>query len=251
MTIPIGLQLWTLREECAKDFFGTLQGVAQAGYRWIEPFAFYGVSAEELTRRLRQMGLGVISSHVALEDLESNLDRVMRDHETLGCRAIVCPWLDEKRREGSNAFEKIGAILNRIGEQLRPRGFSLAYHNHDFEFTQESGTNGLERILSQAEPQNLSAQLDTYWARHAGLDPVQLIRQLGSRLSSIHLKDRDPADGEFAPVGHGSLDMPAILEAGREAGVRSLIVEQDECKRPPMEEIKRSLDFLRSQGFSD
>jgi len=249
-SVPIGLQLYTVRDDCERDFFGTLEEIAKIGYRWIEPFTFHGVEPEDLERVLKKLSLGVISSHVELDRLESDLEGVMRDHEILGCRSIVCPWLDEDRREGSDAFEKIGSILNGIGERLRARGFSLSYHNHDFEFA-VSNPDGLQRILSQADPQNLSSQLDTYWVHFAGFDPVQYIRQLGPRLSSIHLKDQDPADGKFSPIGSGTLDMPSIIRASQELGVKAFIVEQDYHKLLPLQSVKKSLEFLRSQGLTE
>lgn len=248
-SIPVAVQLWTLRYECEEDFFGTLESVAGAGYRWIEPFDFYDFAISGIARVLTDNGLGVISSHVPLERLESELDRVMDEHDELGCKHLVCPWLPEEKRVGPDAFEKIGRTLDDIAIDLKKRGFALAYHNHDFEFTRAKDPDGLQRILSSSKPERLSAQLDTYWAAHAGIDPVAYMRVLGPRLDTVHLKDGFPKEEKFSPVGSGKLDMRAIIKTGREMGVRAFIVEQDECDMPPIEAIQTSLNFLRNQGL--
>lgn len=251
MSTPVAVQLWTLRQECQRDFFGTLEAIARAGYRWIEPYDFYGTDVDALAARLKELGLGVISSHVSLDRLEGDLELVMRDHAVLGCTQIICPWLDEERRKGPEAFEKVGRSLNEIGAKLLARGFNLAYHNHDFEFTKIAYPDGVMRILSRSLPVNLSAQLDAYWISFAGLDPVAYMQRLGSRLHSLHLKDGDPRRETFSPVGKGKLDMPAIIAAGLELGVKAFVVEQDECAPSPIEAIGESLKYLRSQGLGE
>lgn len=178
-SIPLAIQLWTLRHECEQDFFGALAEISRAGYRWIEPYDFYGVAASVLADKLRSLDLKAISSHVPLDRLQNDLDRVMQEHEILGCRDIVCPWLPEERREGPQAFETIGGILDGIGLRLRERGFTLAYHNHDFEFTMARDPDGLARILANSDPNNLTSQLDVFWLSFAGLDPVRYAERLG------------------------------------------------------------------------
>ncbi|MBI1784459.1 sugar phosphate isomerase/epimerase [Candidatus Sumerlaeota bacterium] len=249
--IAVGVQLWTLREECQRDIWGTLEKIAQVGYRWIEPYSLYGIDAHEFARVLKDMGLKVVSSHVDFDALVNGLDRVMADHEELECHTIVCPWLDESRRAGPEAFEKVGRTLHTIGGKLRTRGYVFLYHNHDFEFKLASNPDGLQRILGQGDPRNLAIQLDTYWVSHAGFNPVDYLKGIAGRVRSIHLKDGNPAEGTFAPVGQGKLDMPSIIAAGRELGVRNFIVEQDiHYKMTAIESIRLSLEYLREQGLT-
>ena len=249
--IAVGVQLWTLREECQRDIWGTLEKIAQVGYRWIEPYTLYGIDAHEFSRVLKDMGLRVVSSHVDFDALVNSLDRVIADHEELECHTLICPWLDESRRQGSDAFEKVGRILNGIGSKLRTRGYSLLYHNHDFEFTLARDPDGFQRILAQADPRNLGAQLDAYWVSHAGFNPIEYLRGVAGRVRSIHLKDGDPAAGTFTPVGQGKLDIGSLVSAGRELGVQTFIVEQDiHNKLTAIESIRLSLDYLREQGLT-
>lgn len=245
MPPAIGLQLWTLRKACAEDFPGALAKIEQAGYTHIEPFAFLGLSAERLAAILKPLGLGVVSSHVGYDRLMGELERVMDEHDALGCKEIICPWLEESSRQKPEDFDRVGEALDAIGARLRGRGFALAYHNHDFEFTVAKNPDGLQRILARSAPENLGAQLDTYWVSFAGHDPVEYLRALGPRLRSIHLKDGDPKAGTFSPVGSGKIDMRAVVAAGKALGARAFVVEQDEHEGDPFDSIKQSLDFLK------
>lgn len=247
--VTLGLQLWTLRHKCEADFFGTLEAVARGGWKFIEPYEFYGADVRELARVLDSTGLALCSSHVSLELLMGDLDRVMDEHELLGCRRILCPWLEEKDREGDGAFERIGRILRPAGERLAARGFELGYHNHEFEFTLASNPDGLSRILAAAEPYPLFSQLDTYWVSYAGLDAVEYMRGLGPRLKSVHLKDGDPAAGTFSPVGKGRVGMERIIPAALDMGVNHFVVEQDETDGDPLDACKESLAVLAELGL--
>jgi len=219
---PLGLQLWTVRELCEENFFGTLDKIAAVGYRAVEPYEFYGADVRELARVLSDHGLAVPSSHVALDRLEEDLEKVMDEHEALGCELIVCPWLDEERRKDPQVFEKVGRTLAGVAEKLTARGFSLAYHNHDFEFTMARDPDGLERVLASGG-KDVGSQLDVYWVAFGGVDPVDYIKGLGPRLRSVHLKDGDLTETGFTPVGRGKLDIAAIIAAARGLGVESFV----------------------------
>lgn len=245
----IALQLWTMRDLCQADFFGTLRRVAETGYRWIEPYDFYGANIGELARVMGDCGLGMMSSHVAIERLETELDRVMDEHEALGCRTIICPWLDEERRARPGVFESVGRFLGEIAPRLAECGFRVGYHNHDFEFTLAQNPDGLRRVLDQA-PGVILAQLDTYWAQATGRDPAEYLETLAGRLVSVHLKDGFPARGEFTPTGSGEIDMPRVIAAARRLGAQSVVVEQDETQGDHWAAIRASLDFLRALGLS-
>lgn len=244
--MTLAVQLWTLRNLCARDFFGTLEKLAALGCRHVEPYDFYDANAAELRARLDDLGLSIPSSHVSINLLESRLDEVMDFHEAIGCNTIVCPWLDEDRRADAKVFEKTGRFLCSISPTLRARGFDLLYHNHEFEFTLAKNPDGLQRILAENPDGYLGIQLDTYWCHFTGRDPVEYMRSLGMRLRSLHLKDPDSAGG-FAPVGQGAIDMRAVIAEGLKMGVRSFVIEQDEHKLPPLESVRLSLEFVSAR----
>lgn len=244
----IALQLWTLRDFCEADLYGTLSRVAETGYHFIEPYDFYGADVARLAAHLRSLGLGVISSHVSIERLETELDLVMDEHEALGCDMLICPWLDEERRARHAAFEHVGRFLASISPRLADRGFRIGYHNHDFEFILASHPDGFRRVLDEA-PGAILAQLDTYWAHATGHNPAEYLETLEGRLVSVHVKDGFPARHEFTPTGSGEIDMPPVLAAARRLGAESIVVEQDECGADPWAAIRASLDYLRAAGL--
>lgn len=248
MTARVGLQLWTLRNECEADLFGTLERVAKIGYRWIEPYDFYGANIDQLARVLSDNGLGLISSHVQIERLESRLEQELEDHKKLNCKTWIMPWLEENRRTCAEDFDVVGQTLARVEKQLAPHGIELGYHNHEFEFVQASNPDGMQRVLAASD--KLFAQLDTFWLAHENIDPLDYMDGLGSRLRSLHLKDGIPTQEKFTPTGHGDLDMPAIIAKARAMGVESFIVEQDETEGSVYDAIESSLKFLRDQDIS-
>jgi sugar phosphate isomerase/epimerase len=240
--IPVAVQLYTVRALCAKDFLGTLSEVAKIGYRHVELAGMHGLTAKELKKALDDLALTPTSAHMAPEPVEKTLD----DCRALGIRYAVC-GVDRRKLTAAQGCREAAQFLDAAGARLRAGGVHLCYHNHNWEFEKVDGRYALDRLYEASDPQNLHAQLDVFWIQRGGEDPVAYLRKLGSRCALLHLKDMAP-DGDFAEVGSGTLDFPAILAAGREAGVRAFIVEQDTCKRPPLESIRMSLEYLRTLG---
>src|SRR5436853_6191250 len=131
---PIAVQMYTLRNEVANDYAGTLRAVAQLGYRAVELVTLGGLSAANLRTELDTQGLQVAGMHVGLDRLEHDLDAALADVRTLGTRYVVCPWLPPARRESAESYHALAQQLNRIGRTCRDQGLQLCYHNHDFEF---------------------------------------------------------------------------------------------------------------------
>lgn len=240
--IPLAVQLYTVREQCKRDFSGTLRQVAKIGYEYVELAGMHGLSAIELRKLLDDLGLKVISAHMPLDPLEKTIE----DSRALGAKMVACGY-DPKKLKSVDGCREAGRYLSEIGGKLRAAGIELAYHNHNWEFEKVEGQYALDRLYEAADPQNLKAQLDVYWVKRGGEDPLKYIEQLGSRCLMLHLKDMAP-DGDFAEVGSGTLDFPAILKAGEQVGTKALIVEQDTCKRPPLESIRMSFDHLKKLG---
>lgn len=249
--IPVGLQLYTLRDETEKDFIGTLQKVADIGYKAVE-FAGYGnIEAKEMASVLDGLGLEAVSSHVGMALLENELDRQIEYSLEIGAKYIMCPWLDFESQLQGDAYQATVASFKRIAEQCNKHGITFGYHNHDFEFEKVDGEYILDRLFADLSADEMVAELDLYWVAKAGLDPKAYMQSLKGRCPIIHLKDMTKDDRKvFAEVGQGSLDFPSILSAAPEVGVKYYIVEQDVCERPPLESIKISIDYLKSIGIA-
>ena len=248
--LPIALQLYTVREDAAKDFSGTLGKVAEIGYAGVEIAGYNGMSVRDLKARLDELHLLVAGSHVALDQLENNLSQVVDENLTLGNPHIVVPYLGDDRRT-LEGYKKTAEQLNSFGASLQTYGLTLAYHNHAFEFEPlEDGQIGMDILLGETDPLLVKAEVDTYWVLVGGQDPVEFVRKHTGRVPLMHIKDRDTTDGSFAPVGTGDLPLDGLIAAAEESGTRYLVVEQDLTKGPALEAVKLSYDNLKSKGYA-
>lgn len=251
--IPVGIQLYTLREDCAKDFRATIRAVAEIGYQGVELAGETGLSIKETKMLLEENNLEVAGSHHAIDQLQGDLDQVIEYNLRIGNSRIVCPYLPQEFQDkGAEGYRAAARILDEAGARLRRDGLSLSYHNHSFEFGgKENGQYFLDLLLALASPENLLAELDTYWVRHGGESPVEYINRYAGRVDLLHIKDMagDP-NRSFAEVGSGILDWDGIFTAAEKAGVKWLLVEQDTCPGPPIQSARKSFEYLASRGLA-
>jgi sugar phosphate isomerase/epimerase len=248
--LPIALQLYTVRDDAAQDFAGTLGKVAEIGYAGVELAGYNGMSIQDLKRRLDDLHLHVAGSHVGLDRLENEMSAVIEENLALGNPNVVVPYLGDDRRS-VDGYKKTAEQLNGYGEALKSLGLTLAYHNHDFEFKPlENGQIGMDILLGETDPMLVKAEIDTYWVLFAGLDPVAYLKDKTGRVPLMHLKDRDKTDGSFAPVGTGDLPLDALITTAIEIGTDFLVVEQDTTKGPALEAVKLSYDNLKAKGYA-
>lgn len=249
--LPIALQLYTVRDEIARDFAGTLRQVADIGYRSVELAGYGGLAAGEMKSLLDSLGLGVAGSHVGLDALDKDIEGVIAYNTTIGNRYVVCPWLPEERLRNVAACGEVAGAFNRIGERLKAAGLSFAYHNHAFEFKRVEGdVYAYDVLMNACDPALVKIEMDTFWVKKGGEEPGDYLRKYAGRVPLIHLKDMTPgADGTFAEVGEGVMDFDAIFNAAGEAGGEYYIVEQDRCQRPPLESVRISFENLKKMGM--
>ena len=247
MTLPIALQLYTVRDETEKDFIGTLEKVAAMGYKGVEFAGFGSVPAKQMKEALDRLGLKAAGSHTGIDLLKTKLDDVMEYNLEIGNKYVICPWAPFKTKE--DYAEAVG-LFNETGVKCRARGLQLGYHNHDFEFVSFDGEYGLDILYKGTSPENLVAEFDTCWVFYAGVDPVQYIGKYSGRCPIIHLKDLKSKDSkEFIELGDGVIDIPAIVKAAEAAGSRWLVVEMDSCPRPTLESAKICIDNLKKMNL--
>lgn len=243
----IALQLYTVRGFLADDLGGTLRQVAAAGYRAVELAGLPPTEAAELAALLLEHGLRPIASHEPLERLRSDPDGVARRLTALGCSRAIVPSLPAADHASPAAVTAVAAELGRIAGRLADAGIALGYHNHAFEFEAVDGTTTWD-ILRAALPAAVELEIDVYWASVGGMDPAAVIAAASGRVRLLHMKDRlDGPEPRDAPPGSGTLDWPAIVRAGREAGVEWYVVEQDE-PRDPIRDIAAGAAFLRTMA---
>lgn len=248
--IPVALQLYTLRDLAAEDFVGTMRSVAEMGYAGVEFAGYGGLSAMEMKALLEELGLNPAGSHVPLHLLENDLEGVIDYSLEIGNPYVVCPFLPPDRWQEEASLRATAQSLNRIGAACKEQGLQFCYHNHAFEFQTLDNGYILDILYGDTDPELVRAEVDTYWVQYAGFDPAELIERYRERVLLVHLKDMDPEDRSFAEVGEGTLDWKAIFAASEAAEAEWTIVEQDRCKRPPLESARLSLENLRAMGMA-
>ena len=266
--IPVGLQLYSLRELAAADLAGTLEKIRNMGYTGIEFAGLYGHSAEEVKTLMSRYDLIPVSAHVPYAELMADIPGTVHTYKEIGCPYIAIPWLEEARRPGHPLYGETLEGIQAIAEECRRQGLQLLYHNHDFEFTKIDGQYALDRMYERIPAELLQTELDTCWVSVGGEDPCAYLRKYAGRAPIVHLKDffgsktdhmyaligsdaaKEAPDEafEFRPLGYGRQNVPELVRAAEEAGAQWLVVEQDapSMGKSSMECAKMSVDYLHS-----
>jgi len=242
---PIGLQLYTVRNEMEKDFEGSLTRVAQIGYKEVEFAGYFGRTPQQVKDLLKRNGLKSPSSHIGLNVFEEDLTKTIETGKILGQKYLICPSLPEPRRKTADDFKKLAELFNRLGAECKKAGMAFAYHNHDFEFRPIDGQLPYDLLLQNTDPKLVKMEMDLYWVVKAGQDPVQYFEKYPGRFALVHVKDMDttPERG-FAEVGRGNMDFKRIFGASKKAGIKHYVVEQDRTPGDAFNSIKISWDYL-------
>jgi sugar phosphate isomerase/epimerase len=246
----VGLQLYTVRDVFEKDPVGTLEQIARIGYREVE-FGGGGYDTMDhamLRRALDRLRLKAPSVHIPYTMLADRFDAAVAMAKALGADTVILPWLPEEQRT-ETGFEPVLQNLNPLAMRLRAAGLGFAYHNHDFEFTSHSkGARLFDRLVAETNPALVRFELDLYWAAHAGVDLPGLVKRLGSRLYSFHVKDMR-ADRSMAAVGTGTINFASLFRLPGAAGVRHFFVENDQAPAPYFPDITTSYRNLAALRF--
>ena len=282
--MKVGLQMYSVNDSMGKDPVGTMERVAQMGYKYWEICQLYRfptkynygmcMSADEAKKLIARLGVHPVASHLSMTELyddrklieyldfqaaigsysPGNADIFFRDHE-------------EAKRKSEN--------LNRVGKMCRERGLKLHFHNHSQEFQKFDGKYILDTIAEYTDPELVDFEMDAYWCGRAGADPIEMMHRYPGRYKYLHVKDfpKDACqpfnmfDGiidpnipygineveygrldknSFAEIGTGTIDIQALIDAGNEVGIKYLFVEQDSSKYNDLTSVEISIGNLRS-----
>lgn len=250
-----GVQLYSVRDDMNKDLAGTIQKVAGIGYKEVELAGyregkFYGKTPKEFQKLLKDNGLKAISGHVSTAVLRSSLDQMIDDCMTVGQKFIVCPFTTPQERSTLDDFKKLVELFTKTGEACKKAGVSFAYHNHAFEFDKVEGQMLFDYLLDNIPANLMNMEIDLFWAVKAGVNPLNYFEKYPKRFPLWHVKDMDNTEKkEFTEVGNGTIDFKPIFQNASKAGMKHFFVEQDVCKRPPLESIKMSFDYLKKMEY--
>ena len=243
---PIGLQLYTVRDQIKENLEGTIEQVAKTGYTVVEGAGynnrtFYGLKPGEFKSLLDSVGLKMVSSHTNTKSLRDNADTTFEDAAGAGAAYVVLAWLGPNERKTMDDYKVVVDVLNEAGEKAKNYGIKVCYHNHDFEFQTLDGMMPYHLLMEKTDPELVGMVLDLYWAIKAGHDPLELFEMHSGRFPLWHVKDMDNTpEQNFTEVGNGIIDFQKIFDKDEEAGLKYFFVEQDRCNRPPLESIKIS-----------
>lgn len=245
---PIGLQLYTIRDQMDSNFDYALRQVAEIGYREVEFAGLFDKSPKKVAQIMGKLGLTSPSSHFAHARLRSSLSAVVDEAQALGNEFVVCPSIDARDLTNADAWRRIAAEFNKFGDSLQRVGLKFAFHNHDVEFRPlPTGELGYDILLAECDPKFVKMELDLYWITKAGRDPVAYFAKWPGRFPLVHMKDMT-GSGAMANVGQGSIDWGRILAKRREAGVEHFYVERDNPSSP-IDDIRASYAYMSKLGL--
>jgi len=251
MASVIGAQLYTLREftQTPADVATTLKKVSAMGYEAVQVSGFGPIDKQELRGILDGEGLECAATHVGFGDMRDDFDRVVDEHNVLGCKYPAIGGMPGEYREDEAGVRRFAKDASEVAAKFKERGMTFGYHNHSWELQKYGDRLVLQILMDECSP-DVTFEIDTYWIQHGGGCPEAWVRKASGRIPLLHLKDMAMLDGEqiMAEVGEGNLDWPGILAAAKDAGTVWYLVEQDVCRRDPFESLAISLKNLNAMG---
>lgn len=244
----IGIQLYSLRDLIKEDFIGTLTQVAKIGFGSVEAAGysdgkFYGYSPAEYKRVVEDLGLNPLSSHARVT--VNNVNQLIDDTLEAGMKYLVLPSIENSRRDTLDGYKISTEEFNFFGDRCKEAGLKFAYHNHDFEFKELDGVIPYDILLKETDSKLVTMQMDIYWIKYAGVDPLEYFQRFPKRFKLWHVKDMDDTEQrESTEVGDGIIDYKAIFNRRAEAGMKCFFLEQEAFKIPPFESIEKSYNNL-------
>lgn len=247
--IPVGVQLYAIRNYVNKDLEGTAAKLAEMGYQYVEPAGYnkqnhtiHDKSPKVFAEILAANGLKPISSHAAFSLAEA--DAALDDFATVGVKYLVCPSARREFRKTIQGYEQVAEELNTIGKKAKERGISFGYHNHDFEFKKIDDQIPYDVLLKNTVPDAVFFQVDIGWMVKSGNNPIDYFKRNPGRFPLWHVRDIDNAGASVA-VGTGKIDFNEIFANKKLAGLKCGIVETQLHQTEGMQIVEKSIQFLQ------
>lgn len=252
--LPVGLQLYSVRAELAKDVPGTIKKVAEAGYQQVE---LAGQNLAQINPILKANNLVAVSGHYGLQQIGANWQKEVEIAHAGGLKYMVNAFLEGRDRKSLDDYKRVSQEFNKAGEACKQAGIKFCYHNHNFEFSKFGDTMGYDVLLKETDPKAVNFELDCFWMVHAGHDPVDYFHNHPGRFPLLHIKDLKPGlpptvslgptkEIPFTDVGKGIIDWKRLFTAAKGGGLENFFVEKDASDEPIFEAIKISSDYLHN-----
>jgi sugar phosphate isomerase/epimerase len=255
---PVGLQLYSLREQFKKDVPGTLDEVQKFGIKNVELAGTYDLAPEKFKAELDARGIKAIAAHFGYERYRDDVEAVAREAKALGLQYAGCAWIPHQGDFDEKTCREAIAVFNKAGEALAKHGLKFFYHVHGFEFQPFGQGTLLDLLFAETNPKFVNYEMDIFWIVFPGQDPVKLFEKYKGRWLLAHLKDmkKGTVTGALtgstdvkndAALGAGQMDLPAILRAAKKAGVKWYFIEDESPWSE--QQIPQSLKFLEDVKF--
>lgn len=260
--VPLGIQLWTVKDEMAKDVEGTLKKLYALGFREIEFAGFYGKTAADIGAIMKRIGLTPVSMHSGADDIAAKGDQIIADAKTLGLKYIICSspmsdaakakleWAKKMDALDPGDWKMNAELFNKFGKKVKDAGLVFGYHNHHVEFKKFGDKTAFDTLFGSTDPELVHIELDVGWAVAARQDPVAILDKYKKRVVALHVKDigklaDDPHQATTVAVGEGTIDWKKVIGAAHANGTRHFFYEQEEpYTRPILESARISADYL-------
>jgi sugar phosphate isomerase/epimerase len=258
--LAIGIQMGSVGKHAKADLPATLKKLNEWGVRELEGGLAPGMDAGDYLKLLKENNLTIVAIGSNFDSLAANPQKIADRAKTLGAKQVICYWIPHTGDDFTIDDAKKGvAVFNKAGEVLQKNGLALGYHAHGYEFRPYEDGTLFDYIAKQLNKRNANFQMDVFWIKQSGTDPVALLNKYPDRFISMHLKDRLPgtpnsitghADVDKANVvlGTGDVDIAAIVKAGRKAGIKHYFIEDESSRQ--WEQVPQSIAYLKTIGFS-
>ena len=261
-SLPLGLQLYSVREMLPKDYEGTLREIGSLGYREVEAAGFYQHTAADVKKAMQQADLRCVSAHYPYNDLSQRFDAILEFHKELGAESIICssPGFRTPHTGGGprtltlDDWRWNADQFNAFGEKINAAGMKFGYHNHIHEFTITDGQLPYAELLQRTDPAHVTMELDCGWVVVGGADPLEILRNHAARITMLHVKDfKKPDSGatgaeayKNTELGRGVIDYrPIFAEIAKTGKIKHIFVEQEGFDVPANESLKIDADYMR------
>lgn len=250
LKLPLGVQLYSVREMLPKDYLGTLKQLAALGYTEVEAAGFYDHSANEVNAAMNSAGLRCVSAHYPLGTLKPQVDSIVPFCKSVGVEYIVCSSPMRQQPGDTHApltlddWRWNADQFNQVATKVQAAGMKFAYHNHVAEFGAIDGTVPYDVLLKNTDPAKVSFEMDCGWVVVGGGDPVAYLKQDGKRIVMLHVKDFKDKKPPSVVLGTGDIDYGPIFKAAKGARIRHIFVEQEESNGPMMDALAADAKYM-------
>ena len=252
----IGAQMYSVRTHCqdAGEMLTCLKVLKTMGYNCCQLSAHSrDISAEQLRDMLDESGMTCACTHIGFQEMEEDIDKVIREHKLWNCAYPGIGGLPGEFRGGSEGYIEFAKRASKVAEKLRDNGMHFIYHNHAFEFQrfEDTGKSGIELLMENCSDA-VQFELDLFWVQMGGGNPLDWIEKVRGRMDVVHFKEMNGSKenkGVIAPIGKGNMNWAAIMDKCDEIGVKYAMIEQDNAvSQGSLDCMLYSLNTLKKLG---